>query len=167
VILRSERPSDVAGIRTVHEAAFDSKDEAGLVDALRRDGSLQCSLVATDHEQILGHVASSLVRVEHQDESIVAGLAPVGVLPDHQRRGIGAALMEAIIEASREDGLAGLVLLGDPAYYGRFGFRPASDFNLRSHYTDGPAFQAMALRVDALSVCHGHVHYDPLFDELG
>jgi putative acetyltransferase len=166
VIIRPERPDDLGGIRAVHEAAFGAHGEADLVDALRSDGSLLRSIVAVEDGQVRGHVAASPVMIESQGDALVAGVAPLGVLPAHQRRGIGSALMRAIIEVLRGDGLAGLVLLGDPAYYGRFGFAPASDFELWSHYTDGPAFQAMALQSAAFAMCRGAVQYDPWFVEL-
>jgi putative acetyltransferase len=166
MIIREACPNDIECIFAVHKAAFESTGEAHLVDALRSDGALCCSLVAMLGDQVVGHIASSLVRIEPSSDKGVAGLGPLGVLPAHQRHGIGTALMQAIIEASRRDGLAGLVLLGDPAYYSRFGFAAAAHFNLKSHYTAGEAFQAMPLHAEAFASCRGEVHYNPRFDEL-
>ncbi|HIL36260.1 MAG: N-acetyltransferase [bacterium] len=166
MIVRPEGSHDLNGIRAVHEAAFGSSLESGLVDALRDGGKLFSSMLAIEEAEVRGHVATSLVTIEFQGEALVAGVAPLGVLPAHQRRGIGSALMWSIITAAREAGCAGLVLLGDPAYYGRFGFEPAATFDLRSHYTDGPAFQALALDPGAWADCRGQVRYDTSFDEL-
>lgn len=94
----------------------------------------------------------------------VLGLAPLAVHPDHQRKGIGRALVEAVLQAAKADGAKVIVVLGDPAYYGRFGFRPASGIGLTCPWPQaGDAFQALVL---ASPAPRGLVRYHAAFDAL-
>jgi len=115
---------DAAAIHAVHAAAFPSDAEARLVDALRDAGHAAVSLVALE-SKIVGHVLFSPTR-SNQGRGV--GLAPLAVLPQYQRQGIGAALASAGIGACRSAGYDYIVVLGEPAYYRRFGFRRARDF---------------------------------------
>ena len=130
-VIRAERPADVAAIRAVTEAAFRDKpyaggNEADIVDALREAGQLTLSLVAEDAAaSIVGHVAISPVSLSDGSEGWF-GLGPVSVAPATQRRGVGSALVRAALEAIREGGARGCVLLGDPTWYARFGFVQAA-----------------------------------------
>lgn len=90
--------------------------------ALRRTGQLSISLVAAEHDEILGHVAISPVSISSGVTGWY-GLGPISVRPDRQGKGIGSALMWAALQQLRQQGAAGCVVLGDPAYYGRFGFK--------------------------------------------
>ena len=124
--LRPERPDDIDAIRRLTEAAFreavhTSHTEHFIVDALRRDGDLAVSLVAVEAGDIVGHVALSPVLIEDGSRDWY-GLGPVSVMPRCQRRGIGTRLMRQAMRMLDERGAAGCVVLGDPAYYGRFGF---------------------------------------------
>ncbi|KQU72712.1 GCN5 family acetyltransferase [Aminobacter sp. DSM 101952] len=124
--LRAERPEDVDTIRSLTSAAFataphSSQTEAAIVDALRDAGALTLSLVAEDDGEIAGHVAFSPVTVNGADAGWY-GLGPVSVWPDRQGRGIGQALIRKGLDDLRQQGAKGCVLIGDPAYYGRFGF---------------------------------------------
>ncbi len=126
VTIRAEQPGDVAIIHQLTEAAFrdmpfSEGDEQHLVDALRRDGDLALSLVAEDHARIVGHIAFSWVEISDGTPDWY-DLGPVSVWPELHRRGIGSALVRRGIADLRESGAAGIVLLGNPAYYGRFGF---------------------------------------------
>lgn len=115
--LRPERPADFDPIRALNIAAFGGEDEAGLVDALRGDGDLDLSLVASQGGTVLGHLALSPIDAPFP----ALALAPVAVHPALHGRGIGSALVRAA-QAARPD--HALILLGDPAYYSRFGFHP-------------------------------------------
>lgn len=124
--IRSERPEDVDTIRSLTRTAFataphSSQTEAAIVDALRDADALTLSLVAEDDGEILGHVAFSPVTVDGKDVGWY-GLGPVSVWPDRQGRGIGQALIRKGLADLRRRGAKGCVLIGDPAYYGRFGF---------------------------------------------
>lgn len=145
--IRDEQPDDVDTIRLLTQAAFkdaehSSQTEAAIVDALRDAGVLTLSLVAVDDDQIVGHVAFSPVTIDGNDIGWY-GLGPVSVWPERQRKGIGKALILNGIERLKQLGARGCVVLGDPDYYGRFGF--VSDGSLRygdipSQYIQGIGF---------------------------
>ena len=124
--IRPERASDEAAIRALMAAAFDGHphsdgSEPGIVDALRADGDLAISLVAEEGGAIVGHVAFSPVSVSDGSQGWF-GLGPAAVDPARQGEGIGTALIERGLDLLRDRGAAGCVVLGDPAYYARFGF---------------------------------------------
>ena len=124
--IRPERASDEAAIRALVAAAFDGHphsdgSEPGIVDALRADGDLAISLVAEEGGAIVGHVAFSPVSVSDGCQGWF-GLGPAAVDPARQGEGIGTALIERGLDLLRDRGAAGCVVLGDPAYYARFGF---------------------------------------------
>jgi putative acetyltransferase len=162
VIIRSERAGDVGPIAELITRAFDnaphaSGKEASIVERLRRDGNLAMSLVAIDEVRIVGHIAFSRVLID-AEECEWFGLGPVAVRPEQQRQGIGGALIEYGLAGLRKAGAYGCVVLGEPGYYGRFGFE--TDAGLT--YPGPPAeyFQRI--------VFHGHaprgiVEYAPAF----
>jgi len=170
-LIRPERPGEGAAIGRVHTAAFPTAAEARLVDALRTGGRLAISLVAEVSDQLVGHVALSPVRIEHDATAghgieLGLGLAPLSVLPSWQRRGVGRRLVEAGLSAARRDGWAWVVVLGDPAYYGRCGFAPASGWRLQDAYGGGDAFQALELIPGGIPAGGGRVAYAPEFAGL-
>lgn len=125
--IRPERPGDEAAIAEVIEAAFalaEHRDgtEAQIVDRLREHGALSLSLVAVEGDAIVGHVAFSPVTIDGADLNWF-GLGPVAVLPYLQGKGLGSSLIRNGLDRLREIGAAGCVLVGEPEYYGRFGFR--------------------------------------------
>ena len=163
--IRPERPTDATAIRAVHEAAFPTSAEADLVDALRSNGRLVVSLVATDDaDDVIGHAALSPVTVDGRDCGGL-GLAPVAVLPAQQRRGVGGRLVRAVLAAAA-DGAAFVVVLGDPAYYARFGFRRAREFGLSNEYGVDDEFMAKEIRPNGLPPSRGLVKYAPEFSAL-
>ncbi|CAN7583222.1 Acetyltransferase (GNAT) domain protein [compost metagenome] len=126
VQIRPESPSDADAIAQLTTAAFltaphTSHTEAFVINALRRAGQLTVSLVAQAGDRLVGHVAISPVTVSSGATGWY-GLGPISVAPDLQGQGIGSQLMHAALADLRRLGAAGCVLLGDPAYYGRFGF---------------------------------------------
>ena len=165
--IREEIEGDAPAIWHVQEQAFEEKDEARVVDMLRASGSVVLSLVAVAAGRVVGHVLFSPVTVESSPaDSRWVALGPIGVLPDNQGSGIGSRLVREGLDICRLRGCDGAVLLGDPAYYGRFGFVPASDYGLTSVYGGGPAFQAIELRQGALGQVTGVVRFAPEFDEF-
>jgi putative acetyltransferase len=125
--IRQERPGDEDGIHEVTVAAFldaphTSHVEQFIVRELRRTGRLSVSLVAERHDQIVGHVAISPVTIS-DGASGWFGLGPVSVTPALQGRGIGSQLVWKALAQLRALHAKGCVLVGEPAYYGRFGFR--------------------------------------------
>jgi putative acetyltransferase len=164
VTIRPEQPGDAAAVRSVHEAAFPGHDEARLVDALRAAGRMVVSLVAEDNGRIVGHVAFSPVTVEGASDGV--GLAPVAVIPTAQRGGIGSRLIRSGLDICRQNGFGFVVVLGAPAYYGRFGFTPAHAWGLDDEYGGGEAFQALELREGSIPKDAGRVRYAPEFAAL-
>lgn len=127
-MIRAETPAHASAIRRVTDAAFAgaphaSGTEGAIVDALRAEGSLALSLVAEADGAVFGHVAFSPVTVAGADVGWL-GLGPLSVLPARQRTGVGAALVRDGLARIRAAGTRGCVVLGDPAYYRRFGFEP-------------------------------------------
>jgi putative acetyltransferase len=135
-MIRPERPVDEADIQALNEAAFGGLVEAGLVERLRASDAFipELSMVAVDDaDRIVGHVMISWVDLVDDEAGTtrrVLSLAPLAVLPEFQRRGIGAALTEAGIAVAESRGEPLMVLVGHPWYYPRFGFEPARQYGL-------------------------------------
>jgi putative acetyltransferase len=162
--IRPEMDSDIALIYEINLLAFRQRAEADLVNKLRKNRKLIVSLVAERDERIVGHIAFSQVSAENAPEVFIAGLAPMAVLPELQGRGIGSMLVREGIEACRKMNVEGIVVLGHPDFYPRFGFQPASRFGFRCVY-DAPdeAFMALELKDDTLSRYAGLIRYAPEF----
>lgn len=166
--IRPERPEDADAIRHVNDDAFQQPDEGRLVDRLRRtDGYI--GLVATLEDTLVGHIAFSPMTLSPARPDLnIVGLAPMAVLSDHQRKGVGSALVRDGLAACRRAGADAVFVLGHPSYYPRFGFTPAADFGLASEYDVPPeAFMGLECRAGALEGAQGVVRYHPTFAELG
>ncbi|MGV8082309.1 MAG: GNAT family N-acetyltransferase [Coriobacteriia bacterium] len=127
MIVRPETPRDFAAIRQIHVVAFrdnpySQQTEHLIVEALRAANALEVSLVAELDGEVAGHVAFSRATIGETPGAWFI-LGPVGVLPERQRQGIGSAIIERGLEILRSRGAEGCVLVGNPAYYRRFGFR--------------------------------------------
>ncbi|MEM1270197.1 MAG: N-acetyltransferase [Bacteroidota bacterium] len=158
--IRAETVADHLPIRSVNGAAFPTPDEADLVDRLRGTVAPFLSLVAEDDGEVVGHILCTPVRAEDHPEAFLMGLAPMAVSPARQREGIGSALVKAALDACRQRGAAGLVVLGHTDYYPRFGFKPAHMYGLRCVYDVPPeVFMAMPLQPGGLDGVAGLVHY--------
>jgi putative acetyltransferase len=164
-MVRPERSDDLPAIYAIHASSFPTDAEARLVDSLRAVGRLAVSLVADVDGAVVGHIAFSPVMTA--TGACGAGLGPVAVAEAHRRRGVAVTLVEAGLEACRAVGFGWAVVLGEPAYYGRFGFRPAPDFGLSDEYGGGLAFQAIEVVPGAMPIRAGLVNYAPEFAALG
>lgn len=134
VNIREEVPADWATIRALIETAFldaphTSHTEHLIVDALRDSGNLTVSLVAEVSNQIVGHVAISPVSISDGSQNWY-GLGPIAVIPEYQGLGIGSQLVRQSLASLRDRGAVGCVVLGNPEYYGRFGFKAESSLIL-------------------------------------
>ncbi len=147
-MIRAARPGDAPAIAMLLAAAFPTDAEARLVAALREAGDVAVELVAEAPDgALLGHVLFSRMRVGAEP---ALALAPLAVAPARQRQGIGAALVRAGLRLTcgRPEGWC--LVLGDPAYYGRFGFAARDAACVGGPPWSGhPAFQALALREGA------------------
>jgi len=163
VIVRGEVPGDLGRIRVVDEAAFGRSDEAGLVDSLRHEGVVLASLVAELEARVVGHILFSRMSIETAGNRVPAvALAPMAVLPEHQRRGIGGKLIEHGLDLLREQGEQVVIVLGHPNYYPRFGFSTGKARSLASPFRP-EAFMALELRPGALDGVRGKVRYPDAF----
>ncbi len=159
--VRAEKPEDIAAIRQVNIAAFGRENEADLVDQLRGVAS-SFGFVAVKSEQVVGHIFFSPVILagECSDNLLILGLAPVAVLPDYQRQGIGSLLIESSLKKCDRLGCQAVVVLGHPEYYPRFGFIRATDKGLKCEYpVPDEAFMVLELVEGALTGCTGTVKY--------
>jgi putative acetyltransferase len=168
LLVRRERPEGIAAIRQVNEQAFGRPHEADLVDALRARGKAVLSLVAAEGDRIVGHILFSPVTIVSGDRTFPAvGLAPMAVLPERQRCGIGSRLVKAGLEGCRNAGHDCVVALGHPGYYPRFGFVPASRYGITCEYAvPDAALMILAFRGEALRDRPGVAKYQPEFHEL-
>jgi putative acetyltransferase len=131
-VIRVARDEDWPEILEVHRAAFDPEDVPRLVEELRGRPDLyepELSFVAEDGGRVVGHVMNTWNEIEGADVRVLQ-LSPLGVLPEHQGRGHGSALARASLEAVRARGEQLLIVEGNPAYYGRFGFVRADELGL-------------------------------------
>ena len=143
--IRTESPEDHPWIYDLITRAFGRNDEARLVEALRSEGGLMFSLVAEAHGRLIGHIAFSTLPLETGDGTIVAAaLAPMAVSPEWQRRGVGSALIQRGLTMCREKNVPAAVVVGEPAYYERFGFTAEAAARLIAPFS-GESFQALEL----------------------
>ena len=164
--LRPAVASDRGEIRGVHLLAFPSPAEADLVEQLVQHGDSVISIVAVENGRIVGHVLLSRMDVESDGAALNAvGLAPVAVIPEWQRRGIGSALIEAAIAGARRSGVEMIFVLGDTGFYGRFGFAAETARPFASPYA-GAHFQALAIGRALQPTLTGTARYAPAFDAL-
>jgi len=164
MLVRSEQETDRSAVHAVNRAAFETSAEAMLVDVLRAKKSAVVSLVADVDGQVVGHIMFSAVTVAEQAAARVAGLAPMAVSPEHQRTGIGSALVREGLRRCKQFGFQAVVVVGHPEYYPRFGFHPAARYDIRCEY-DVPedAFMVLELQPQALTLLRGLVKYDEAF----
>ena len=170
ITIRAESPADAAGIHAVNEQAFGQPMEANLVETLRKTCDTAVSLVAEDDGLIVGHILFTPVVVETGSGPVAGmGLAPMAVLPDRQRQGIGSGLVAAGVEMLRSRQCPFVVVVGHPEYYPRFGFERASRHRLESQWNEVPdeAFMVLVLDPDAMSGVSGVARYRREFDEAG
>ena len=161
VVIRLEEPQDHRAAADVQRRAFEGEGYAEsqhvvriVQDVRSEEGSF--ALVAADGDRIIGHVQFSRAWA---GEAPILTLSPLGVAPDRQRQGIGSALVIAgLAEARRRDEVA-VVLLGNPVYYQRFGFRPGSEFGLRN--------PAVGVTPEGFEILEEHFMLAPLRPSIG
>ncbi len=182
IIIHAEEERHAAGVYRVEEKAFRRAGEADLCVKLRERSAATLSLVALDDGEVVGHILFSPVTIRGDGEPLAAvgtagrplapldavGMGPVAVLPERQRQGIGSRLIRAGLEEVRQQGHAAVVVLGDPRYYTRFGFEPASRYGVRFQDPNVPTedFMLIELRRGALQGHTGVAWYEPEFKDV-
>lgn len=151
VQIREERPEDREAIHRLNLAAFSHGPEAAVVDRLRGSCPEYLSFVAIESSEVVGHILFTPATVD-SSPVVGMGLAPMAVLPSHQRRGIGSRLVRHGLEFLRGAGCPFVIVLGHPEYYPRFGFEKASKYGLRSQWNGVPdeAFMVVVFEEGAL-----------------
>jgi len=166
VIIRSETENDIEAIFTVNAQAFPTDAEARLVNQLRN--STTCiSLVAEYQGKIVGHILFTPMTIVGSEELSLLGLAPMAVLPEMQRSGIGSLLVERGLTECKTSGCDAVAVLGHPEFYPKFGFKPSVRFNITSEY-DVPdeVFMLQESVKGSLQNASGVMQYHPTFSTL-
>ncbi|REE84386.1 putative N-acetyltransferase YhbS [Paenibacillus taihuensis] len=169
ILIRMETSDDYAVVREVNYAAFGNRDdEADLVARIRSSAEFipELSLVADRDGSVVGHLLISKASIVNGSTSHdVLVLAPIAILPAHQKRGVGGLLIREGLNRSRVLGYAAVLLIGHPTYYPRFGFRPASSFGmeLKQFTVPDDVFMAYELYDGALKGIAGELQYPAAF----
>jgi putative acetyltransferase len=133
--IREEQPGDITAVHAIHTRAFPTEAEAKLVSRLREDSAVCASLVACSGETVIGHALFSQAHLRFETVTVAVGaLGPIAVLPACQRTGIGDALIRSGLASCAALGLPAVIVLGDPAYYRRFGFQRADAWSIRCEF---------------------------------
>jgi putative acetyltransferase len=165
VKVRPETAADYDAVAEVTAAAFGKQDEARLVEAIRASSEFvpELTLVAEEDERIVGHVMYSYSALDGSDARLLQ-LSPLSVAPDRQGAGIGSTLTRESLRLADERGEPLVLVLGHPAYYPRFGFRPASTLGLLAPNPEWPDEAFMAVPLSAYNPgLRGRVTFAPAF----
>jgi putative acetyltransferase len=163
--VREERPEDVSAIHALNRHAFGQDQEANIVDALRRNGAVMLSLVATINGEVVGHIMYSPITIAGKHAG--AALGPMAVLPQYQRQGIGSKLVRTGNDYLRQAGCPFIIVLGHAEYYPRFGFRPASQFGVTCEWeVPDEVFMLLVLDEAAMNDVSGMAKYRPEFSTV-
>ncbi|BCQ33202.1 MULTISPECIES: GNAT family N-acetyltransferase [Erwinia] len=167
MLIRSEIGIDAASIDSLLRRSFPTSAEAELVQQLREDGLLTLGVVATDDDgQVLGYAAFSPVTLNDEDRQWV-GLAPLAVDESVRRQGVGKQLIYEGLDTLNEFGYAAVVVLGDPAFYGPYGFEPAARHQLHCRWEGTEAaFQVYKLADDAFDGVEGRIEFSAPFNRF-
>ena len=167
ITIREEQSQDIESIRNLNKLAFGQTQEADLVDKLRQDCNSLLSLVAVMQNQVVGHILFSPATVESRQKAVKGmALAPMAVLPEYQRLGIGSKLVRTGIEKLKKRQYPFIIVLGHAEYYPRFGFEPASRNGIRSEWeVPDEAFMILVLNGPEMNTISGVAKYRPEFSE--
>lgn len=167
MLIRAEAKRDWAAVHAVNVSAFERPAEANLVDALRDQVRPLISLVAEDNGAIVGYILFSPVSLSGHPALRIMALGPLAVAAEHQRKGIGSALVRAGLEHCRQSRFGAVVVLGHPTYYPRFGFSSSARFGMGCEF-DVPeeVFMVTELETGFLNGVCGTVHYHPAFADV-
>jgi len=160
-IIRREQPQDIPEVRQVNIRAFGQEQEALVIDQLRKNCNSILSLVALNDGKVVGHILFSPAVIEGRHGRLVGtGLAPLAVVPEYQRKGIGSELIQTGIARIREGGCPYIIVIGHPDYYTRFGFDQAGRFGICCEWgVPKEAFMILVLDRRAMNGITGVARY--------
>lgn len=168
--IRKEIPEDYRAVYELNSLAFEQEGESKLVDALRKNKSVfvpELSLVAVLNQTVIGHILFSKIQIISEQDQIIESLAlaPMAVLPNYQKQGIGSDLVRKGLEIATEMGFQSVIVLGHEKYYPKFGFVPAEKWGIKTPF-DVPSsyFMALELSQNGLQDSAGMVQYPKEFD---
>jgi putative acetyltransferase len=160
-VTQKESPEHYKAVNEILLACFESEAEAKLVIALRENGKAVLSLVALQNDEVVGHVMFTPVTTSPPSEKRGLGLAPLAVKSQYQKQGIGSQLVREGLRLCKELGYDYVVLLGNPKYYQRFGFKKASSFGMQNEYGVDEPF--MLIKLTNCNIQNGLACYSPEF----
>ncbi|MBL3527058.1 MAG: N-acetyltransferase [gamma proteobacterium endosymbiont of Lamellibrachia anaximandri] len=166
--IRAEEKSDIDGIWKVNTEAFETKEEANIVNALRNSGVTNISLVYEKNNELGGHILFTPVELIGDTSGLkLMGLAPMAVIPNLQNKGIGSSLIKSGIQQCIDEGYGAVVVLGHQDYYPKFGFVPSVKYGIKSEY-DVPddVFMVLELKENALKGKQGTIKYHEAFGSV-
>ena len=169
-IIEAEHPEDIDAIYQVNLQAFGRPGEAQVVDRLRENSPVFFSFVARVEGRVVGHLLFTPAQIVQVDDWTITGLglAPLAVLPEFQRIGIGSALCREGLNRIQPEAYPFVIVLGHPCYYPRFGFEHASRYDIRCAYEDVPdePFMIKILNPEKMAGVTGVAYYRPEFDSV-
>ncbi|PJH94281.1 GNAT family N-acetyltransferase [Bacillus sp. SN1] len=146
---------------------YSDKKEHFLVNKIRKSDAFipELSLVALNGKEIVGHILLSKIKIVDGDNAVDSlAIAPVSVAPEYQRKGIGSQLILVALKKAKELGYRSAIVLGHKDYYPKFGFKPASLWNIKAPFeVPDEVFMALELSKDSLENVKGVVHYSKAF----
>lgn len=159
-----EKPEQRAEVLALNRLAFKGEEEARIIEALTRDDLVVLSLVVTEDEKVIGHILFSRLAVAVDDRPVKAvSLAPMAVLPDHQGKGIGSALVKRGLDLLAARGFAAVIVLGHTEFYPRFGFSAEAVRHIAGPFQGLEAFMGLELKPGALAGESGECRYPAAF----
>lgn len=159
-----EKPEQRGEVLALNRLAFKGEEEARIIEALTRDNLVVLSLVVLEGDKVTGHILFSRLDVEVDDRPVKAvALAPMAVLPDHQKQGIGSALVRRGLDLLKARGFEAVIVLGHTEFYPRFGFAAETVRHLACPFQGHDAFRGLELKAGALAGASGECRYPSAF----
>jgi putative acetyltransferase len=168
ITIRKENENDHMKIKQINDEAFGQPQEGMVVDKLRKLDANALSLVAEIDGILVGHIFYSTAEIESDNERIVGmGLAPMAVLPEYQKQGIGKKLITESINLLVQKATPFIIVLGHDNYYPKFGFETASKHGIKCQWKDVPddAFMIMIIDDKKMKGVHGIARYRDEWNE--
>lgn len=166
--IRKEEEKDHKQIYEVNKLAFQQENESKLIEKIRKSENFipELSIVAEIDNRIVGHIFFSKIKIIGDSDYESLALAPMAVIPEFQKRGIGSELIKKGIDKAKELGFDSIIVLGHKEYYPKFGFQRASKWNIKCPFeVPDDVFMAIELTEKAFEGAAGTVEYPDEFNE--